>query len=202
MAMIKSGRGVKVLEDAVEAVIFTSRWVQAPVYLGLIFVSILYSFKFLQQIRYMAEHIYDLSAVHMMIQVLSLIDISMAINLLTMVIIGGYSIFTSRIDVDEHPDKPLWLEDMDAGILKIKLATSLATISGVHLLRTFINMREERQLDTENAIILEISIHLVFILSALLLAWVEKILHSFEPRTLLNRKERLARIAKDELLGH
>ena len=101
-------------------------------------------------------------------------------NLVVMVTIGGYSIFTSRIDVDMHEDKPLWLEDLDAGQLKIKLATSLASISGVQLLKTFIDYREaELQAGSSDAIIIEIVIHMVFIFSALLLSQTEKITHSY-----------------------
>ena len=116
----------------------------------------------------------------MMLRILGLVDISMVMNLVVMVTIGGYSIFTSRIDVDSHEDKPLWLEDLDAGQLKIKLATSLASISGVQLLKTFIDYREAEQKAGSEGIIIEIVIHMVFIVSALLLAQTEKITHSYK----------------------
>ena len=96
-----------------------------------------------------------------------------------MVTIGGYSIFTSRIDVDMHDDKPLWLENLDAGQLKIKLATSLASISGVQLLKTFIDYRGEVQKTSSEGIVMEIVIHMVFITSALLLALTERTTHSY-----------------------
>ena len=115
-----------------------------------------------------------------MLAILGLVDISMVMNLIVMVTIGGYSIFTSRIDVDHHEDKPLWLEDLDAGQLKIKLATSLASISGVQLLKTFIDYREAEQKAGSEGIIIEIVIHMVFIISALLLAQTEKITHSYK----------------------
>ncbi|MEM6644246.1 MAG: YqhA family protein, partial [Bacteroidota bacterium] len=100
-------------------------------------------------------------------------------NLIVMVTIGGYSIFTSRIDVDMHEDKPLWLEGLDAGQLKIKLATSLASISGVYLLKTFMNYRNEVEKTSTEGVIIEIVIHMVFIVSALLLSQTEKITHSY-----------------------
>ena len=103
----------------------------------------------------------------------------MVMNLLVMVIIGGYSIFTSKIDVDQHEDKPLWLEELDAGRLKIKLASSLASISGVHLLKTFIDVRGAQEFEGVAGISIEIAIHLAFIISALFLAYTEKIQHGY-----------------------
>ena len=158
---------------------FWSRWVQAPLYTGLIIGSILYLVKFFQQLMHVWHETLILTENDMMLEILSLVDISMVMNLIVMVTIGGYSIFTSRIDVDHHEDKPLWLEGLDAGQLKIKLATSLASISGVQLLKTFIDYREAEQKAGSEGIIIEIVIHMVFILSALLLAQTEKITHSY-----------------------
>ena len=115
----------------------------------------------------------------MMLSVLNLVDISMVMNLLVIVTIGGYSIFTSRMEVDLHEDKPLWLNNLDAGQLKIKLATSLASITGVQLLKTFVDYREAATKVSSEGIIIEIIIHIVFILSALLLAQTEKITHGY-----------------------
>ena len=159
---------------------FWSRWVQAPLYTGLIFGSFLYLVKFFQELYHTWEQTTILGETDMMLRILGLVDISMVMNLVVMVTIGGYSIFTSRIDVDSHEDKPLWLEDLDAGQLKIKLATSLASISGVQLLKTFIDYREAEQKAGSEGIIIEIVIHMVFIISALLLAQTEKITHSYK----------------------
>jgi uncharacterized protein (TIGR00645 family) len=103
--------------------------------------------------------------------------------------IGGYSIFTSRIDVDMHDDKPLWLEGLDAGMLKIKLATSLASISGVQLLKTFINYRETLEKADTVDIIMEIVIHMVFITSAFMLAHTEKTIHSYPHEHTIDGKD-------------
>ena len=166
-------------ESFFEGFIFWSRWVQAPLYTGLIVASFLYLFKFFQELLYMVEYITIWDETEVMIKVLGLVDISMVMNLVVMVTIGGYSIFTSRIDVDMHEDKPLWLEGLDAGQLKIKLATSLASISGVYLLKTFMNYRNEVQKTSTEGVIIEIVIHMVFIISALLLSQTEKITHSY-----------------------
>ena len=168
------------LENAFEGFMFWSRWVQAPLYTGLIIASFLYLVKFFQELYHVWHHLIEYDDNQMMLGVLNLVDISMVMNLVVMVTIGGYSIFTSRIDVDMHEDKPLWLEDLDAGQLKIKLATSLASISGVQLLKTFINYREAELKAGAEGIIIEIIIHMVFIISALLLSQTEKITHSYK----------------------
>ncbi len=164
-------------ENITEWLIFASRWIQAPMYLGLVAGSGLYLFKFFEELYHLAIHIQELSEVASMLMILGLIDVSMVLNLLIIVIIGGYSIFTSKIDFSEQEDRPHWLDHLDAAQLKIKLATSLASISGVHLLKTFIDIHSETK-TSENleALRYEIIIHLVFIVSALLLAWVERVL--------------------------
>ncbi len=200
--MAKGSSGLKNLEEFFEGFIFWSRWVQAPLYGGLVIGAFLYLVKFFQELWHIALHVIELPELEMMLGILSLVDISMVMNLVIMVTIGGYSIFTSRIDVDMHEDKPLWLEGLDAGQLKIKLATSLASISGVQLLKTFIKFKDfknnsmdpmmekagEVAKDMESmiggsesieSIIIEIVIHMVFIFSALFLAHTEKTLHSY-----------------------
>lgn len=172
--------GLKRFEDFFEGFMFWSRWVQAPLYIGLIIGAFLYLVKFFQELYHTFQLTTSLEETKMMLKILSLVDISMVMNLVVMVTIGGYSIFTSRINVDSHEDKPLWLEDLDAGQLKIKLATSLASISGVQLLKTFIDYRDAAEKAGAEGIIIEIVIHMVFIFSALLLAQTEKITHSYK----------------------
>jgi uncharacterized protein (TIGR00645 family) len=172
------------LESVTEYIIFASRWIQAPMYLGLIFGSVLYLFKFFEELIVIAETLYQATEVKIMLGMLGLIDASMVLNLLVIVIVGGYTIFNSKIDFSETEDKPQWLDHIDAGRLKIKLATSLASISGVHLLKTFIDIHSQAgsksgQMD----LMYEIIIHLVFIVSALMLAWVEQILAITERTT-------------------
>ena len=173
---------IKRFEGFFEGFIFWSRWVQAPLYTGLIIASFFYLYKFFQELMYMVKYTTIWNETKMMLSILGLVDISMVMNLVVMVTIGGYSIFTSRIDVEMHEDKPLWLEGLDAGQLKIKLATSLASISGVYLLKTFIDYRNEVQKTSPEGIVIEIVIHMVFIISALLLSQTEKITHSYHSK--------------------
>jgi uncharacterized protein (TIGR00645 family) len=168
----------KAIENTIEFFIFFSRWLQAPVYLGLIIGSLLYVYKFMEELVVLAKGIDSFSEVHIMLGILGLIDMSMVMNLLIIVIIGGYSIFTSKLDLDGKEDKPLWLDYLDADRLKVKLSTSLASISGVHLLRTFIDIHSEARDGELVNLQYEIGIHLVFIVSALVLAWIAKILEA------------------------
>ncbi len=174
----------KFFENLTEYIIFASRWIQAPMYLGLVFGSGLYLFKFFEELMHLMDNFATTTEVKMMLGMLSLIDASMVLNLLIIVIVGGYSIFTSKIDFSEQEDRPQWLDHLDAGRLKIKLATSLASISGVHLLKTFIDIHQESSSKGgREDLMYEIVIHLVFIISALMLAWVEQILAITERTT-------------------
>ncbi len=169
---------IKGIENVIEELIFAARWLQAPVYLGLIVATGIYVYKFMQELVHLVTTVNEINEISVMLSILGLIDVSMVMNLLIIVIIGGYTIFTSRIDFGEAEDRPQWLDHMDSGILKIKLASSLASISGVHLLKTFIDIHEEASADSDfRSVVIEIIIHIVFIVSALLLAWVERILH-------------------------
>jgi len=167
---------MKAIERAIEQFIFFSRWFQLPVYLGLIVATILYAFKFMQELWHLLSDFSVMNESTIMLSVLGLIDISMVVNLLVIVFIGGYSTFVSKIDFDNHEDKPDWLSKVNASSLKIKLIISLVSISGVHLLKTFIDIHNIPLQDA----LLQIGIHMVFILSALLLAYTDKIMHSYE----------------------
>jgi uncharacterized protein (TIGR00645 family) len=164
------------VEDTIEALIFFARWLQAPIYLGLVVGCALYTYKFLEELSFLALDIQKLTEVQAMLAILGLIDISMVMNLLVIVIVGGYSIFTSKIDFEGKEDKPQWLDKLDADRLKVKLSSSLASISGVHLLKTFIDIHEETKTGNFEPLNFEIAIHLVFIFSSLMLAWIVKIL--------------------------
>lgn len=165
------------VESTIEGLIFFSRWLQAPIYLGLIVGSVIYVYKFMEELTQLGLNITTWTEVQAMLSILGLIDISMVMNLLVIVIIGGYSIFTSKIDFDEQEDRPHWIDHLDADRLKVKLATSLASISGVHLLKTFIDIHSETNTTKGlDALKYEIVIHMVFIISALVLAWIANIL--------------------------
>ncbi|MDO9255889.1 MAG: TIGR00645 family protein [Bacteroidales bacterium] len=163
-------------EKKLEQFIFFSRWLQMPVYLGLIVASVLYSVKFMKELWHLIKDFSTLTENTIMLSILGLIDISMVINLLVVVFIGGYWTFVSKIEFDSHVDKPDWLTKINASTLKIKLIISLVSISGVHLLKTFIDIHNIPLQDA----ILQIAIHIVFLLSAVLLAYTDKIMHSHE----------------------
>ena len=170
----------EVIESIIEWLVFVARWFQAPVYLGLIVGCAIYVYKFMEELVVMAQSIDQVTEVQAMLMVLGLIDISMVMNLLIIVIIGGYSIFTSRLDFEGLEDRPQWLDNLDADRLKVKLSTSLASISGVHLLKTFIDVHSETKTGDFRPLNFEIAIHLVFIVSALILAWIVRILKNRE----------------------
>ena len=134
-----------------ELFLFGSRWLQAPLYLGLVFAQGVYVLKFLQELVHLVGHAVSLTEIDIMLIVLGLIDVVMVANLLIMVTIGGYQTFVSRLDLDGHPDQPEWLSHVNAGVLKVKLATALIGIS---------------------------SIHLTFVFSALVMAYTDKVMNS------------------------
>jgi len=169
---------MKTIEKQLEKFLFFSRWIQLPVYLGLIVASILYSIKFLKQLWFLINDFSLMDENTIMLSVLGLVDISMVINLLVVVFIGGYITFVSKISFDGHEDRPDWLSKINASSLKIKLIISLVSISGVHLLKTFIDVHN---IPLQDALI-QIGIHVIFIISALLLAITDKIMHSHDDK--------------------
>lgn len=160
------------VEYLFETIVFASRWIQAPLYGGLIVAELLYAYKFLIELWEMIWHINQQQETVFMLGVLGLIDVTMVANLLTMVIIGGYATFVSKLDLEGHADRPDWLTHIDPGTIKIKLAASLIGISSIHLLKSFVNIANE---DLDH-IKWKIFIHMTFIGSAVLLAWTDKIM--------------------------
>jgi len=170
------------------ALIFASRWLQLPLYLGLIVAQAVYVVLFIQELSHLVPVLWDPNALDntasalgivarskeivVMLMVLSLIDVVMISNLLIMVIIGGYETFVSRLDLDGHPDQPEWLSHVNANILKVKLATAIIGISSIHLLKTFISAESL----SEKTMLWQTLIHLAFILSALSIAWIDRML--------------------------
>ncbi|MDP5238857.1 TIGR00645 family protein [Uliginosibacterium sp. 31-16] len=169
-----------------EAFLFGSRWLQAPLYLGLVFAQGVYVFKFLQELIHLVGHAVSFTEVDIMLIVLGLIDVVMVANLLLMVIVGGYQTFVSRLDLDGHPDQPEWLSHVNAGVLKIKLATALIGISSIHLLKTFIEVGSKMAQAAdpfaltrlEHGVLFQIGIHLTFVVSALVMAYTDKVMNS------------------------
>lgn len=153
-------------------VIFWARWLQAPLYFGLIVAQGVYVFHFMQELSHLIGHITTITETEIMLVVLGLIDVVMIANLLIMVIIGGYETFVSRLYTEGHPDHPEWLGHVDASVLKIKLSMALVGISSIHLLKTFINAANM----TNDTIMWQVLIHITFVISALALAYTDKIM--------------------------
>ena len=153
--------------------IFASRWVQAPLYIGLIAAQIIYVVKFWKELVHLVVDFSSFDENAIMLTVLGLVDVVMIANLLIMVIIGGYETFVSRMNMRGHPDEPEWLSSVNPNILKVKLAMSIIGISSIHLLKTFI---EARSLEPK-VIMWQTLIHLTFVVSAVALALIDRIGH-------------------------
>lgn len=154
--------------------IFASRWLQVPIYLGLIVVQGIYAYKFMKNLWYLITNVNEMDADTIMLAVLNLIDVVMIANLLVMVTLGGYEIFVSKLRTKNHPDQPEWMSHVNATVLKVKLSMSIISISSIHLLQAFVNASKI----PEKTIMWEVIIHLAFLLSAIAMAYIDKILYS------------------------
>lgn len=176
--------------------IFASRWLQLPLYLGLIVAQGIYVMHFLVELWHLIEAAFGnqqalqalvtsigyrsdvpvtaLNETVIMLVVLALIDVVMISNLLIMVIVGGFETFVSRLNLDGHPDQPEWLNHVDASVLKVKLAMSIIGISSIHLLKTFINADNY----TDRVLIAQTAIHIAFLFSAMAIAYTDKLMAS------------------------
>jgi uncharacterized protein (TIGR00645 family) len=174
--------------------IFASRWLQLPLYLGLILAQAVYVFHFWVELSHLIEAAFgnadalgklvtsigykstvavtSLNETIIMLVVLALIDVVMISNLLIMVIVGGYETFVSRMNLEDHPDQPEWLSHVNASVLKVKLATAIIGISSIHLLKTFINADNY----TEKVLLWQTLIHVTFLLSALAIAATDRLM--------------------------
>jgi len=174
--------------------IFASRWLQLPLYLGLIAAQAVYVFHFWVELVHLLEaafgnqhalqalissigyktdvQITALNETVIMLVVLGLIDVVMISNLLIMVIVGGYETFVSRLNLEGHPDQPEWLDHVNASVLKVKLGTAIIGISSIHLLKTFINAANY----DEKVLMWQTIIHIAFLLSAIAIAVADRLM--------------------------
>jgi uncharacterized protein (TIGR00645 family) len=189
-----SNRPVATRINPLASFIFMTRWLQVPLYLGLILAQCVYVFHFWVELSDLIgavlgsesalNHILDVVTIEgavrptkltettIMLVVLGLIDVVMISNLLIMVIIGGYETFVSRMNLESHPDQPEWLSHVNASVLKVKLATAIIGISSIHLLKTFINAKAY----DEKTLMAQTAIHLAFLLSAIAIAYCDRIM--------------------------
>ncbi len=180
----------------IPGLIFASRWLQLPLYLGLILAQGVYVFHFWVELLHLLEAAFGnqaalqalvssmgyqsevpltaLNETLIMLVVLALIDVVMISNLLIMVIVGGYETFVSRMHLEDHPDQPEWLDHVNASVLKVKLGTAIIGISSIHLLKTFINAANYET----KVLMWQTIIHVAFLLSALAIAYTDKILNT------------------------
>ena len=187
------------------SLIFASRWLQLPLYLGLIVAQCVYVFLFGKELWHLIHRAPGLGEQEIMLIVLGLIDVVMISNLLVMVIVGGYETFVSRLRLEGHPDQPEWLSHVNASVLKVKLAMAIIGISSIHLLKTFIaagalnglpfcssaqlaQMKAEMAITsaqctqlTPDGVLWQTIIHCVFILSAIGIAWTDKLMNGAAP---------------------
>ena len=174
--------------------VFASRWLQLPLYLGLIAAQGVYVYHFWVELVHLLEAVFGsqtalqalvtsigyksdsvptkLTEAIIMLVILGLIDVVMISNLLIMVIVGGYETFVSRLNLEGHPDQPEWLDHVNASVLKVKLATAIIGISSIHLLKTFINAANY----TEQVLMWQTIIHIAFLFSAIAIAYADRLM--------------------------
>lgn len=164
------------LESLFERTLFASRWVMAPFYLGLAVGIVLLLVKFLQELFHAVSHVITMSESEIVLSVLALIDLSLAANLLLLVIFSGYENFVSKLDIGEHRDRPEWMGKIDYSGMKLKLVASIVAISAIQLLRAFMNI--ENRDNVELAWL--VGIHMTFVVSGVLLALMDRLTESSE----------------------
>lgn len=162
---------MKLIEQTLERGLFASRWLMAPMYVGLVGALILLLISFVQEIIHYAALVPNLAANDSILAALSLIDLSLAGNLLLIVIFSGYENFVSKMNIDESGDKFEWRGTVDFTALKLKLIASIVAISGIHLLKVFMDLGKYTDRDIRWMVI----IHLVFVVSGVLLALMDKV---------------------------
>jgi uncharacterized protein (TIGR00645 family) len=156
-------------ERAFETFIFASRWLMAPFYLGLVVALVALVVVFVQDIAHEILKLPELNETDIIVWVLSLIDLSLAANLLIMVIFAGYENFVSKMDIGDHPDRPTWMGKVDFSGMKLKLVASIVAISAIHLLRAFM----EIETIDDRSLRWKVIIHVVFVISGVLLALMD-----------------------------
>jgi len=159
------------LERKFEQLLFTTRWLLAPVYFGLSIALIALVIKFYQELYHVFPHLLAMSEADIVLTVLTLIDIALISSLLIMVMLSGYENFVSKLDVDETAEKLAWMGKLDAGTLKIKVAASIVAISSIHLLQVFMNLKDI----ANDKLFWYVVFHMTFVFSALLIGFLDKI---------------------------
>jgi len=159
------------MERIIERLLLASRWILAPVYLGMSLALIALSIKFFQEVYHVLGHIWTIPEAEMVLAILALVDMVLVASLVVMVMFSGYENFVSRIDVEEGSERLGWLGKLDSGTLKLKVAASIVAISSIHLLRAFVNLEHV----SNDKLLWYVVIHLTFVISALLMGVLDKL---------------------------
>ncbi len=158
------------MERIIERLLLASRWILAPVYLGMSLALIALSIKFFQEVYHVLGHIWAIPEAEMVLAILALVDMVLVASLVVMVMFSGYENFVSRIEVEEGAERLGWLGKLDSGTLKLKVAASIVAISSIHLLRAFVNLNEV----PNDKLMWYVIIHMTFVVSALLMGVLDK----------------------------
>ncbi|MFV8783652.1 TIGR00645 family protein [Microbulbifer sp. SA54] len=159
------------MEKLIEQTMYRSRWLLAPIYLGLSLAVVALGIMFFKETFHLLAHIFTIKEADMVLVVLSLIDIAMVGGLLVMVMMSGYENFVSQLDIDDDDEKLNWLGKMDSSSLKAKIAASIVAISSIHLLKVFMAVEKT----DESKLLWYVVIHLTFVLSAFLMGYLDKL---------------------------
>jgi len=165
---------MRLIERIIEQTILASRWLLVPVYLALAATLVAFGIKAVQEAIHLLEKVLVMSEVEIVLAILALIDLALIANLLVMVILSGYETFVSTLDLEEGQEKPSWLGKVDASTIKIKLAVSIVAISSIHLLKAFMHVGDM----SDKELFWVVIVHLTFVVSALLMALIDKIAFS------------------------
>ncbi|MDX1474242.1 MAG: TIGR00645 family protein [Reinekea sp.] len=160
------------MERFFERLMYASRWIMAPIYLGLSLVLFALGIKFFQEVIHLVPIIFSMKEVDLILVTLTLIDLALVGGLIVMVMFSGYENFVSKLDIDEGDEKLSWLGQLDANSLKNKVAASIVAISSIHLLKVFMNVEK---IDDDYKIMWYVLIHLTFVLSAFVMGYLDKI---------------------------
>lgn len=163
------------IEHTLESAIFKSRWMLAPFYLGLIFSIILLFIKFAQELWHMTTHAFSASEADVIVGILALVDMSLVGSLLLMIIFSGYEIFVSKIDIDNHKDRPEWMGKVDFSGLKLKVIGAIVAISAIDLLKSFMDISLNMSDAEVNSLKWKVIIHMTFVISGVLFALMDKV---------------------------
>ncbi|MGI1677988.1 MAG: TIGR00645 family protein [Cellvibrionaceae bacterium] len=165
----------KKIEGGIESLIFRSRWLLAPFYVGLIFSIILLFIKFVQEAWHLSTHVFTASESDVIIGILALVDMSLVGSLLLMIIFSGYEIFVSKIEINDHEDKPEWMGKVDFSGLKLKVIGAIVAISAIDLLKAFMNVPNEITDAQSKTFMWKVIIHMTFVISGLIFAYMDKV---------------------------